>query len=144
VARLLAVLLAVSLAACSAPVHPAARPAPDPALSWLASPGGQAQVTLDDDVDVLAGALYVEQHVPSVANHLAFEAAASTVGEQARYIEARRLLPPHPAAYEAMLRDWITLAALLQPGPGYGTVAQDQAAWYRALAASNIPNACGC
>jgi hypothetical protein len=30
------------------------------------------------------------------------------------------------------------VANLLQPGPGYGTTAQDDTAWNTALAASNI------
>jgi hypothetical protein len=37
-----------------------------------------------------------------------------------------------------MLNDFITVANLLQPGPGYGTTAQDNAAWYKALHASDI------
>jgi hypothetical protein len=37
-----------------------------------------------------------------------------------------------------MLNDFITVANLLQPGPGYGTTPQDTAAWYTALTASNI------
>jgi hypothetical protein len=37
-----------------------------------------------------------------------------------------------------MLTDFITLAALLQPGTHYGTTAQDYTAWYTALRASNI------
>jgi hypothetical protein len=37
-----------------------------------------------------------------------------------------------------MLNDFIVVANLLQPGPGYGTTAQDTTAWYTALRASNI------
>jgi hypothetical protein len=37
-----------------------------------------------------------------------------------------------------MLNDFITVANLLQPGPGYGTTPQDYTAWYQALHASNI------
>jgi hypothetical protein len=37
-----------------------------------------------------------------------------------------------------MLKDFITVANLLQPGPGYGTTAQDDTAWYTAMNASNI------
>ena len=37
-----------------------------------------------------------------------------------------------------MLNDFITVANLLQPGPGYGTTTQDYTAWYTALRASNI------
>ena len=44
----------------------------------------------------------------------------------------------HRAGYKTMLDDFITVASLLQPGPGYGTTAQDYTAWYVALHASNI------
>jgi hypothetical protein len=37
-----------------------------------------------------------------------------------------------------MLKDFIVVATVLQPGPGYGTTAQDTTAWYTALSASNI------
>ena len=37
-----------------------------------------------------------------------------------------------------MLRDFITVANLLQPGPGYGTTPQDYAAWNTATQASDI------
>jgi hypothetical protein len=37
-----------------------------------------------------------------------------------------------------MLNDFITVATMLQPGPHYGTTAQDYTAWYTALRASNI------
>jgi len=37
-----------------------------------------------------------------------------------------------------MLNDYITVANLLQPGPGYGTTPQDYAAWNAAMNASNI------
>jgi hypothetical protein len=37
-----------------------------------------------------------------------------------------------------MLNDFIAVANMLQPGPGYGTTAQDHTAWYAALRASNI------
>jgi len=40
-------------AAHSVPAHALA----DPSMRWLTSPGGQAQVTLNQDVDTLAGAL---------------------------------------------------------------------------------------
>ncbi len=48
-------------AARTAAVHlaPARALAADPALRWLTSPGGQAQVTLNQDVDTLAGALVI-------------------------------------------------------------------------------------
>jgi hypothetical protein len=37
-----------------------------------------------------------------------------------------------------MLNAFIAVANLLQPGPGYGTTAQDWAAWDVAMQASNI------
>jgi uncharacterized protein YceK len=112
----------------------------DPALRWLTSPGGQAQVTLNQDVDTLASALVIENQAATVANHLIFEADARTVATQARTILAHTSLLPtqHRAAYQAMLTDFISLASLLQPGAGYGTTAQDYTAWYTALRASNI------
>ena len=121
--------------------HPAARTAPaNPSLAWLESPGGQAQVTLNTDIDTLAADLQIEAHAPTVANHLAFEADARTVRTQAHTIlTTRALLPTHNrAAYQRMLKDFITVANLLQPGPGYGTTPQDYTAWYTALQASNI------
>jgi hypothetical protein len=112
----------------------------DPAMRWLTSPGGQAQVTLNQDVDTLASALVIENQATTVANHLVFEADARTVAAQARTILANSALLPteHRAAYQSMLTDFITLAALLQPGTGYGTTAQDYTAWYTALRATNI------
>src|ERR1039457_2769724 len=61
-------------------------------------------------------------------------------GAEARKIlRTRALLPKHNlAAYKRMLNDFITVANLLQPGPGYGTTHQDYGAWYQALHASNI------
>ncbi len=111
-----------------------------PALRWLVSPGGQAQVTFNQDVDTLASALVIENQAATVANHLAFEAAARTVRTQARTILADPALLPttHRAAYLTMLNDFITVATLLQPGADYGTTAQDYTAWYTALRASNI------
>ena len=121
--------------------HPAARTAPaNPSLAWLESPGGQAQVTLNTDIDTLAADLQIEAHAPTIANHLAFEADARTVRTQAeKILTTRALLPTHNrAAYQQMLKDFITVANLLQPGPGYGTTPQDYTAWYTALQASNI------
>jgi hypothetical protein len=114
--------------------------AADPSLGWLASAGGQAQVTFNTDVDTLAAALEVEDHSPTVANHLTFEAAARVVRAQARTILSTPALLPATSrdGYERMLKDFITVANLLQPGPGYGTTAQDDTAWYTALSASNI------
>jgi hypothetical protein len=112
----------------------------DPSLAWLESPGGQAQVTFNNDVDIMAGGLETESHSPTVANHLGFEADARVVRAEAKKIlSTRALLPTHNrAAYERMLKDFITVANLLQPGPGYGTTAQDYAAWFVALRASDI------
>ena len=127
-----------------APRTPAAAPAhalaADPALRWLTSPGGQAQVTFNQDVDTLASALVIENQVTTVANHLVFEAAARTVRTQAQQILAHPALLPavHRAAYVSMLNDFITVANMLQPGTHYGTTAQDYTAWYTALRASNI------
>ncbi len=132
--------------AAPAPRTPAARTAPAhalvaaPALRWLTSPGGQAQVTLNQDVDTLACALVIENQATTAANHLTFEADARTVAAQARTILAHPALLPATgrAAYQTMLTDFITVAGLLQPGAHYGTTAQDYTAWYTALRASNI------
>ena len=121
----------------AAPAHALAA---DPALRWLTSPGGQAQVTLNQDVDTLAGALVIENQATTVANHLIFEADARTVRTEARTILANPALLPTTgrAAYVTMLNDFITVANMLQPGAHYGTTAQDYTAWYTALRASNI------
>jgi hypothetical protein len=126
-----------------AATHPAtASPSfsPDPALTWLESAGGQEQVTFYDDVDTLAGDLEIESRSPTVADHLAVEADARAVRAEAEKILSTPVLLPtvNRAAYEQMLTDFITVANLLQPGSGYGTTAQDWAAWDTALAASNI------
>jgi hypothetical protein len=115
-------------------------PAADPSLTWLESRGGQAQVTFNSDVDVLAGDLETENYAPTVANHLTFEADARVVRAEAEKILSTRALLPtyHRAGYKTMLNDFITVANLLQPGPGYGTTAEDYAAWNTALRASNI------
>jgi len=157
--RLAGALAATALlvSGCSLTTHHAAAPAPhtartaairlapahaliDPALRWLTSPGGQAQVTLNQDVDTLAGALVIENQATTVANHLIFEADARTVRAQARTILADPALLPteHRAAYVTMLNDFITVANMLQPGARYGTTAQDYTAWYTALRATNI------
>ena len=114
--------------------------ATDPALAWLESRGGQAQVIFNDDVDTLAADLETESHSPTVANHLVFEADARVVRAEAEKILATPALLPtvNRKAYERMLKDFITVANMLQPGPDYGTTAQDYAAWYTALRASNI------
>ena len=112
----------------------------DPSLAWLVSRGGQAQIVFNNDVAVMAGDLLIESRDDSVANHLAFEADARIVRAQAHKILTHRaLLPTHnQAAYKTMLKDFITVANLLQPGPGYGTTPQDYTAWNTALRASNI------
>ena len=134
---------AVAHAAVSHPAkpHTAAKPAHlDRSLAWLVSRGGQAQVVFNNDVDVMAADLQIESHAPTVANHLAFEADARVVRAQAEKILATRaLLPTHNrAAYKQMLKDFIVVANLLQPGPGYGTTPQDYTAWNTALKASDI------
>jgi hypothetical protein len=137
---------APAVATSTATSHPAtshllaARPVASPAMAWLGSTGGQAQVTFNDDVATLAAALEVENYSPTVANHLVFEADARTVRTQATKILATPALLPtiHQGAYKVMLNDFITVANLLQPGPGYGTTPQDDTAWYTALSASNI------
>jgi hypothetical protein len=115
-------------------------PPVDPSLAWLESAGGQAQVTFNDDVDSLAAALQKESHSPTIANHLVFEADARVVRAEARKILSTPALLPkvNRAAYNRMLNDFIVVANLLQPGPGYGTTPQDETAWYKALHASNI------
>jgi hypothetical protein len=112
----------------------------DPSLKWLVSRGGQAQVTFNNEVGVMAADLLTESRDDSVANHLIFEADARVVRAEAQKIlRTRALLPTHNrAAYKTMLKDFITVANLLQPGPGYGTTAQDYTAWNTALRASNI------
>jgi hypothetical protein len=109
-------------------------------LTWLESAGGQAQVTFNDDMSTLAGDLETESESPTAANHLVFEADARVLRAEAeKILSAPALLPTvNRAAYEQMLRDFVIVADLLQPGPGYGTTAQDWAAWNTALAASNI------
>jgi hypothetical protein len=122
----------------TAAAHPAS--STDPSLAWLESPGGQAQVTFNDDAATLAVALEVENHSPTVANHLVFEADARVVRAEAQKILSSPALLPtvNKAAYEQMLNDFIVVANLLQPGPGYGTTPQDWAAWNVAMNASNI------
>jgi hypothetical protein len=125
----------------SAHLTDAQRPAPaDPSLAWLESAGGQAQVSVNNEIDTLAADLQTEAHAPTVANHLVFEADARVVRAQAvQILRTPALLPAHnQAAYKAMLTDFVTVANLLQPGPGYGTTPQDYTAWYTALHASNI------
>jgi hypothetical protein len=112
----------------------------DPAVLWLASAGGQAQVTFNQEVDTLAGDLQIEAHAPTVANHLTFEADARTVRAQAQKILSTSALLPtvNRTAYQGMLHDFVTVADMLQPGAGYGTTSQDYTAWWAALKASNI------
>jgi len=80
----------------------------------------------------------VEAHAPTVANNLVFDARVLRT-EARTILRTPALLPTHNrAAYQQMLNDFITVANLLQPGPGYGTTPQDYTAWYQALNASNI------
>jgi tRNA U34 5-carboxymethylaminomethyl modifying enzyme MnmG/GidA len=120
--------------------HTTATTTTDSAVQWLASPGGQAQVTFNQEVDTLAGALEIEAHAPTVANHLIFEADARTVRAQADKILATPTLLPtiNRAAYQHMLHSFVTVTDMLQPGADYGTTSQDYTAWYAALNASNI------
>ena len=70
--------------AAAAAAHAAAHPAAaDPSLVWLASAGGQAQVTFNNQVATLAADLEIENGSPTVANHLLFEADARAVRAQA-------------------------------------------------------------
>ena len=112
----------------------------DPAIGWLQSAGGQAQVRFNNQVAALAADLWTENGSPTVANHLLFEAAARAVRAQAQQILTTPALLPavSRAAYQRMLNDFIVVASLLQPGPGYGTTPQDYAAWNTAMNASNI------
>ena len=130
-------LAAARPAAAHAAAHPAAA---DPSLVWLASAGGQAQVTFNNEVATLAADLEVENGSPTVANHLIFEADARAVRAQAdKILTTPALLPAiNRAAYQHMLTDYIAVANLLQPGPGYGTTPQDDTAWNTAINASSI------
>jgi hypothetical protein len=112
----------------------------EPAVLWLASSGGQAQVTFNQEVDTLAGDLEIEAHAPTVANHLIFEADARTVRAQANKILSSSALMPsvNRAAYQHMLHSFVTVTDMLQPGAGYGTTSQDYTAWWAALNSSNI------
>jgi hypothetical protein len=89
---------------------------------------------------ILAAALVTEDTAPTVANHLVFEADARIVRAQAQKILANPALLPavNRAAYQTILNDFIVVANLLQPGPGYGTTAQDYTAWNAAMHATNI------
>lgn len=123
--------------------HPAAntpQPVTNPAVAWLASPGGQAQVAFNNDVTALAFALETEKQSPTAVNHLAFEAVARVIWFQAmKIIATPDLLPAvNCAGYETELNDFIALVHLLQPGPDYGTTTQDDTAWTAAVNASNI------
>jgi tRNA U34 5-carboxymethylaminomethyl modifying enzyme MnmG/GidA len=124
----------------TATTHTTATATTDSAVQWLASPGGQAQVTFNQEVDALAGDLEIEAHAPTVANHLIFEADARTVRAQADKILATSALLPtvNRAAYRQMLHRFITVADMLQPGADYGTTSQDYTAWWAALNASDI------
>ena len=127
-----------STRAAASPATATADPT-DPAMVWLESAGGQAQVQFNQ-VAALAADLWVENGSPTVANHLLFEAAARAVRAQAQKILTTPALLPavNRPAYQRMLNDFIVVASLLQPGPGYGTTPQDYAAWNTAMNASNI------
>ncbi len=116
------------------------RTSADPSMVWLESAGGQAQVTLNNEIATLAAALVTENSAPTVANHLVFETDARIVRAEAQKILASPALLPtvNRAAYQAMLNDFIVVANLLQPGPGYGTTPQDYTAWNTAIQATNI------
>jgi hypothetical protein len=116
------------------------RTSADPSMVWLESAGGQAQVTLNNEIATLAAALVTENSAPTVANHLVFETDARTVRAEAQKILASPALLPtvNRAAYQTMLNDFIVVANLLQPGPGYGTTPQDYTAWNTAIQATNI------
>ena len=121
--------------------HPAAAPSSaDPSMVWLESAGGQVQVTLNNEIDTLAADLVTENSAPTVANHLVFETDARIVRAEAQKILANPALLPtvNRAAYQTMLNDFIVVANLLQPGPGYGTTPQDDTAWTTAMNASSI------
>jgi hypothetical protein len=128
------------VAAHAVAAHAAKAAHVDPSLAWLESRGGQAQVTFNNEVSTLAGDLVTEAQAPTVANHLVFEADARVVRAEAeKILHTRALLPTHNrAAYKTMLKDFITVANLLQPGPDYGTTPQDDAAWNTAMKASDI------
>ena len=98
------------------------------------------QVTFNNQVATLAADLETENGSPTVANHLIFEADARAVRAQANKILTTPALLPaaNRAAYQHMLTDYITVANLLQPGPGYGTTPQDDTAWNTAMNASSI------
>jgi hypothetical protein len=109
-------------------------------IAWLNSEGGQDQDIINDQVSTLAYALYVESGDPSAANHLKFEADARAVRASADYVLAHPSLEPQhvgKAGYVSWLNDLVVVADLLQPGPGYGTTAQDDAAWTKAMDASD-------
>ena len=133
---------AMAKASAHASSHPSTTPtaSADPSVVWLDSAGGQAQVTVNDDLDTLAADLLTENGSPTVANHLVFEADARVVRAEAQQILAHPALLPtvNQAGYKQMLTDYIAVANLLQPGPGYGTTAQDDAAWAVAMNATNI------
>ena len=123
-------------------LHPIAQaaPSPNPSLAWLQSLGGQAQVTFNGDVTVLAAALETESFAATDANHLVFENDARAVrAEAVTILSSPDLLPTvNRGRYKEMLHDFVSVADLLQPGAHYGTTAEDYAAWNTALGASNI------
>ena len=98
----------------------------DPAVLWLASSGGQAQVTFNQEVDTLAGDLEIEAHAPTVANHLIFEADARTVHAQAEKILSTSALLPtvNRAAYQHMLHASSPSPTCSSPAPATAPLAR--------------------
>ncbi len=97
-------------------------------------------MTFNDDAFSLATALQAEsRRRPSLITWSSRPHARVVRSEAQKILRTPALLPnDNRAAYKRMLNDFIVVANLLQPGPGYGTTAQDYAAWYKALNASNI------
>ena len=117
-------------------------PPPRPTRPWGGwnQPAARPRCRFNNQVAALAADLWTENGSPTVANHLLFEAAARAVRAQAQKILTTPALLPavNRPAYQRMLNDFIVVASLLQPGPGYGTTPQDYAAWNTAMNASNI------
>ena len=92
----------------------------------------QAQIDFADEQDTLAIDRHTEAGNPTAATHLLFEQDAAVI-----WTEAEALMPTVNAQDQANLRQWITVADLLTPGPGYGTTAEDTSAWDAAVAGSS-------
>src|ERR1039457_1885366 len=106
---------------------------------------GQLRGRVEHELLGFVGHLGDQQH-PGAGRRLVQDRAhrgeRGLVGHQqgpvAAWVDPALLPKVSRAAYKRMLNDFITVANLLQPGPGYGTTAQDNAAWYKALHASDI------